>query len=299
MNPPFLYDKLSYVALGTTDLDRAIDYYQQLVGLELTTDDSPRRASFRCSEQATNVALYQRDQAGLLSIGFKLQSAAESAKARAHFEKLGYSIDAIEESERSFLKIGDAFRVFEPTSGLSFDFFHDMTIPAWDFAGQLTHIERLGHVVLRTTKLEKIWPIMEKDFGFVASDYVEDKAVWMRCYPNRFHHSIAFVQSSSEGLHHVNFMVHEIDDVGRARNRFINADVNIVYGPGRHKPSGSVFLYFTDPDGMTMEYSFGMEEFPAEDARQPRMLMNSPEVMDQWGGLPKPEFGANGSIIKP
>src|SRR3546814_15066769 len=62
-------------------------------------------------------------------------------------------------------------------------------------------------------------------------------------------------------------MVSDIDDVGRAINRMKKAEVPIVFGLGRHEPSGSIFLYFLDPDGMTTEYSFGLAEFEEEDAR--------------------------------
>lgn len=299
MNYPFLYQRLGYVALGTTDIEKAVNFYENMVGLELSLNEAPLRASFRCSDMCTNLALYQSDTAGLLSVGMQLQSEQELSKARQHFEGLGYSLETISEDEKQFLQIGDAFRVYEPDSGVTFDFFHAATIPARDFKADITKIQRLGHVVIKTTKFDAVWKKMEEHFGLVTSDYVTDKATWMRCYPNPYHHSFAIINSSSEGLHHVNFMVSEIDDVGRARNRLKNADVEIVFGPGRHKPSGSVFLYFTDPDGMTMEYSFGMEEFPAEGAREPRMLKNSADVMDLWGGLPKPAFGSGGEIIKP
>ena len=63
-------------------------------------------------------------------------------------------------------------------------------------------------------------------------------------------------------------MVSEIDDIGRAISRFSRNNVRVVYGPGRHPPSGSVFLYFLEPDGITLEYSYGMEEFPEEDFRE-------------------------------
>ena len=56
-------------------------------------------------------------------------------------------------------------------------------------------------------------------------------------------------------------MVTDIDDVGGAMNRMKAANVPIVFGPGRHLPSTSIFLYFLDPDGNTTEYSFGMELF--------------------------------------
>ena len=54
-------------------------------------------------------------------------------------------------------------------------------------------------------------------------------------------------------------MVTDIDDIGKAVYRARKLDAPIVFGPGRHPPSESSFFYFLDPDGMTLEYSFGME----------------------------------------
>ena len=48
--------------------------------------------------------------------------------------------------------------------------------------------------------------------------------------------------------------------------------------------SGSVFQYFADPDGFTVEYTSGMEEFPEIAARQPRMLDKSYNTTDVWDG---------------
>ena len=41
--------------------------------------------------------------------------------------------------------------------------------------------------------------------------------------------------------------------------------VPIASGPRRHPPSDRMFLCYLDPDGITVEYGFGMEELPAED----------------------------------
>ena len=54
--------------------------------------------------------------------------------------------------------------------------------------------------------------------------------------------------------------------------------------PGRHMASGSVFQYFSDPDGFTLEYTVGMEEFPIEGGREPRMLDKSYQTTDLWDG---------------
>jgi 2,3-dihydroxy-p-cumate/2,3-dihydroxybenzoate 3,4-dioxygenase len=73
-------------------------------------------------------------------------------------------------------------------------------------------------------------------------------------------------------------------------------DVPIVFGPGRHPPSDSVFLYYLDPDQLTLEFSFGMEEFPEQHARAPRDLKLAPESIDYWGAQPDPRFAAVGQI---
>ncbi len=51
-----------------------------------------------------------------------------------------------------------------------------------------------------------------------------------------------------------------------------------MFGPGRHPPSESVFLYFLDPDGLTLEYSFGMEEFPERESAPAAAVAAGTEV---------------------
>ncbi len=74
-------------------------------------------------------------------------------------------------------------------------------------------------------------------------------------------------------------MVADIDDIGRALHRLRHHGVTTAFGPGRHPVSGSVFLYFFDPDGLTLEYSFGMEDFNEADPRPTRVW---PPVRLQW-----------------
>jgi 2,3-dihydroxy-p-cumate/2,3-dihydroxybenzoate 3,4-dioxygenase len=104
------------------------------------------------------------------------------------------------------------------------------------------------------------------------------------------------MRSEHSKLHHVNFMVMEIDDIGRALHRLRAQGSPIVHGPGKHPTSGSVFLYFLDPDGLTLEYSFGMEEFLEADAREPRVLPAEPDSIDSWGAIRDPRMGTVGEI---
>tara|TARA_R110001592_G_scaffold240929_2_gene501303 strand:+ start:136372 stop:137283 length:912 start_codon:yes stop_codon:yes gene_type:complete len=297
MPTPFLYDKVSYVALGTPKLEESIAFYRDLMGLELCSHQPGKNAVFRCSDSAADFVLFTNDQAGLQRVGMKVQSQRDLGGAAEHFEQRGYQLAPLEDDHRKLFGTGPGFSLLESGTGLTFDFFDSTTTASTPFTPTLTNIQRLGHVVIRAKELDPVWATLRDDFNFVTSDYVENKAVWLRCYPNPLHHSFAVVCDDNAGLHHINFMVSEIDDIGKARNRMENAGVDIVFGPGRHTPSGSVFLYFNDPAGMTMEFSYGMEEFPMEDAREPRQLENSAKVMDQWGGFPAPGFAKGGTII--
>jgi 2,3-dihydroxy-p-cumate/2,3-dihydroxybenzoate 3,4-dioxygenase len=296
MTVPFRYKKLGYVALNVADLDRSVAFYRDLVGLDVS-DAVPGRAAFlRCSRDHHNLVLCKAAEPGLKRIAFELESEAELARARAHLQERGVAVAEIEPEERRLLRQGQGFRFSVPPAGVTFEFYAGMLYMAAPFARRLAQIERLGHVVLAVERLEETLAFVVETLGFRISDHVEGFAAFLRCPPNPYHHSLALVRAPGDHLHHVNFMVRDIDDIGRGLHRMQQNQVEIVFGPGRHQPSESIFLYYLDPDGLTVEYSFGMEEFPEEGARQPRVLEPHPEALDSWGGLPAPRFGKAGRI---
>ncbi len=132
--------------------------------------------------------------------------------------------------------------------------------------------------------------------NFRVSDTFGNVLAFLRCFPNPYHHSYALGRAPENGLHHVNFMVTDIHDVGRAFHRLRNAEVPIVLGPGFHPISASVMIYFLDPDGLTLEYSYGMEEFPEQGARKPETYEPIPESLDTWGSPLDSSWGATGEI---
>ncbi|MFT3821290.1 MAG: VOC family protein [Rubrivivax sp.] len=295
MSAPFRYRKLGYVALTVTDLARSLHFYRELLGLELAErrDDA---AFLRCSRDHHNVVLHQGRTPGLRRLGWELETQADVEQARAHFESLGLAPQRVAKAESQSLRQGPGFRVRLPGCGLEFDYYGAATVMARPWTPTVAKIARLGHVVIGSADFAATQAALLRDFGFVQSDFVEDRFSFMRCFPNPYHHSFAVGASGGNHLHHVNFMVTDIDDVGRAWHRMTKAGVKIAFGIGRHPPSGSVFLYFYDPDGMTVEYSFGMEEFPEAGAREPRMLEPVPESLDTWGAVPDADFGKVGAI---
>ena len=295
MIAPFRYRQLSYLTLDVTDLDRSIAFYRDLVGLRLDRRDDGT-AYLRCSDLPQNLVLRRGAVPGLARVAFELESKADLESAFAYLEGEGFAPHWLDASEAAELQVGAALRFTEPGCGLVFEFLCDpaRTTP---FEQGHTAIARLGHVVLNVADFDTVQASLVDKLNFLISDHVPGKIAFMRAFPNRYHHSFAILKGPDNGFNHVNFMVSDIDDVGRAINRMKAADVPIVFGPGRHEPSGSIFLYFLDPDGMTAEYSFGMEEFEEAGARPPRELEAKAEVLDTWGSVPDPRFGKAGAIL--
>ncbi len=295
MTAPFRYRRLSYIALDVGDLGQSVTFYRDLMGLTLDrrTDNT---AYLRCSDLPQNLILRQGGTPGLARVAFELESRADLDQAYAYLAEEGFAPRWLSPDEAADIRVGAAVRFREPTCGLHLEFHVD---PAPMDAFQTTHtaIARLGHVVLNVTDFAGVEASLVGKLNFLISDHVPGKIAFLRAFPNRYHHSFAILTGPSNGFNHVNFMVSDIDDVGRAMNRMKKADVPIVFGPGRHEPSGSIFLYFLDPDGMTAEYSFGMEEFAEVGARPPRALEPKPEVLDTWGSIPDPRFGKRGEIL--
>jgi 2,3-dihydroxy-p-cumate/2,3-dihydroxybenzoate 3,4-dioxygenase len=288
MSDPIRYERLGYVALRVSDLARSAAFYVDQMGLMLARSDA-QTVWLRCSDKPYDLILERGDIVGLSRVGFELENRAVLVNAFARLT--GFGLDPVWSDDHA------SFRFRNPDTGLELDYYADQTPAQTPYPQTVAKIEQLGHVVLNVKSYANAHRFWVEQLGFVISDHVPGRIAFLRCFPNPLHHSIALLEGPEDGLNHINFMVQDIDDVGCAMNRMKKADVPIVFGPGRHLPSTSIFLYFLDPDGMSAEYSFGMEEFPEDNGRAPRELEAKPEVLDTWGSIADPRFGKTGAIV--
>jgi 2,3-dihydroxy-p-cumate/2,3-dihydroxybenzoate 3,4-dioxygenase len=291
------YEKLGYVALNVSDVAKSRAFYEQQVGLQFSGEGEGGITFLRCSEDHHSVALYCSEKPGLKRVGFEMRSEAALDILSQRLANYGTTVTEVSATERKILRLGRALRITEPFSGATFEFYVTMgQFAGQPFAPTVAKIQRLGHVVLRIPDFDDACSFYTNVLGFRVSDVIDGAVCFMRCHPNPYHHGVGLGKSNEAMLHHVNFMVTEIDDIGRGISRFNKSGVPIVNGPGRHPPSGSMFLYFLDPDGITVEYSFGMEEFPAEGARKPRIMEPVRASIDYWDSFLDPRKGTVGAI---
>ncbi|WP_068075707.1 VOC family protein [Novosphingobium lentum] len=296
MPHPVRFGRLGFCRLACRDLAASTAFYRDLVGLAVERADD-REVWLRCSDQPHDMVLVQSDAPGLVGAGFEVEDAGQLDALFALLDAAGLAPFRHDANACATRLVAGAIGVTDPVSGLALEFFCGQATAATPYVAQHTRIERMGHLVLNVADLDAAHRFWVDLLGFAVSDRVEGTAEWLRAWPNPLHHSLALLQHDANTLHHINFMVTDIDDIGRATNRLKAAGVPIVFGPGRHLPSTSVFLYFLDPDGNTAELSFGMELFVEAGARDARELEHKPEVMDTWGGKPDPRFGKGQPVL--
>jgi 2,3-dihydroxy-p-cumate/2,3-dihydroxybenzoate 3,4-dioxygenase len=292
------YKKLGYIVLNVTNLDKSVDFYENMAGMQFVEREN-ETAYLRASRDHHNLILQQADEAGLVRVAYELERIDSFQEVFDYLTEQGLNPVEVSKEETQKLAQGRTLRFKDPILGVTYEFYVDMMQMGLPFEPKEARITRLLHVVYETNRFDEMLDFFTNVLGFKISDTSgrETAWAWLRAFPSPYHHDFAITKGPENKLNHIAFQAERVDDVGIQVNRLNNAGVPIVFGPGRHHPSTSIFLYFLDPDGLTLEYSQGMYEFPEEGAREPRRLEPHMKTIDEWGGTPKPGFGSFGPLV--
>ena len=181
-------------------------------------------------------------------VAFEMESGAYLDAAHRHLGTLGVKTWDVPPADLSAFGERSAFRFAEPNTGLTVELYagSGAEVPPANGAQRTSNIDRLGHVVVSAIDPEPVTAFFVNELNFRVSDYIE-KVAFLRCFPNPFHHSFAITFGNENRLNHVNFLVRTLDDFGQAFNRTKRQNIEIVFGPGRHPPSGACFCIFSIP----------------------------------------------------
>jgi 2,3-dihydroxy-p-cumate/2,3-dihydroxybenzoate 3,4-dioxygenase len=262
------YRQLSYIALNVTEIGRSRAFYEDELGLRFEGHGPEGEALLRAGPGQLLI-LHRGKQAGLKRLGWQMESAAQLERVA---EALARASSAVE--MQSYGR--PCMRLVDRRAGAMMDFLapgHEET------AVMSGPIERLGHAVLSTPRYVESLRFLTTILNFHVSDEIKDRITFLRCFPNPLHHSLGIAFAARNMLHHLSFLTRRREDISATAIRLRKHGVPVMCGPGRHAPSGSEFLYFLDPDGLTIECSHGMERFSEAAPRMPRVL---PPVMESF-----------------
>lgn len=147
---------------------------------------------------------------------------------------------------------------------------------------------KLGHVVIGSTDLETTTKFFTDGLGFKISDYMGDKAAFLRCSTE--HHNVLVMAAPVNFMHHTSWQVNDIDDVGRGAHAMLDGNPQRhIWGLGRHYAGANFFWYLKDPAGNFSEYYSDMDTVPEDELWNPEVL-HGLQGLYAWGPPPPPSF---------
>ena len=273
---------ISYVRLGTRDLEGATRYATDILGLEVA-ERSGRSVHFRSDAREQTLCYFEGDPTDH-TVAFEIDSRAELDAAAAELERLGHPVHAGTRAECGQRKVHD-FIAFDDPSGNRIEL-------AWrpQLSGRRFHgtrdagITGFSHIGLCTTDVARDEAFWTRVCNARASDHIGD-APLLRI--GKVHHTLALFPTNRAGIQHINHQVETSDDVQRSFHYIREQGVPVVFGPGRHPTSSARFLYFEGPDGMVYEYSSGVRSIADELMYRERQFEFAPPGFCEWGAKPE------------
>jgi catechol 2,3-dioxygenase len=123
---------------------------------------------------------------------------------------------------------------------------------------------QIDHVTVMTAEpyADALW--YRDTLGFTFTEWTvldnADLPVFTTVTNNEKSHDLGFVLDSASArgrLHHFAYWVDTRDEVLRAADVLLNADVDIEFGPGRHGIGEQDYLYVREPGGVRIEINTG------------------------------------------
>lgn len=272
---------VSYVRLGTRDLEGATHFATEYLGLEVA-ERYRNSVYFKSDEREHTLCYFEGDPNDHVA-AFEIAERADLDEAAATLERLGHPVHRGTPEEADERKVRDFIRFRDPTGNP----IELVWRPAYD--GRRYHGERDAGI----TGFSHI--------GLCSTDPARDEAFWTRVCNARVsdrigdapllridevHHTIALFPTNKAGIQHINHQVETGDDIMRSHRFLKDRQVKMVFGPGRHPTSSARFLYFEGPDGMVFEYSSGVRSIADELAYRERQFPFEPKGFCHWGAKP-------------
>lgn len=265
---PFRISRLGYVEVKVLNLDDALDFYTNVLGL-LQVERLGKQAYLKTWDEqlAYSVILTESDSAGLVRAGFRTVDPEDVDYFEKRLKQYEVSYQVIPED----YKRGKAIRFTIP-SGHTFEIYYDIEIPGnllpkespdpWprNLKYDAINPPKIDHMLITAPDPTKTIKFCEEVLEFRATEYIvngegQPVAAWL--YQARQQpHDLAIIPGREKGIHHFAFHISSAQDIYRAADIMVMNDVKIDWGPGRHGITRGAGIYFFDPFGNRIE-TFG------------------------------------------
>ena len=287
--------KIAHATYETPDLDRQVEYYTDILGLNLIARDHDA-AYLASTLDHHSVVLRRGGAAQCVRLGFQIgpdddldafekQTAAHGVKTRRLKDQEPTVPDMV---------------AFEDPKGTVMEVFKRPEPQSQTFPKQGIVPHKIGHVAFHCADVKLVTKFYLDVLGFRESDWMGDFFSFLRCGVD--HHTINLMGTGKDRHFHTAF---ELRDWGHMQTACDFLSLNgykLLWGPGRHGIGHNLFAYHRAPNGLITELFaeldrmnedlgyFEPRPWHRDRPQRPKVWAKDPNASNYWGILPGEEM---------
>ncbi len=252
---------LGYVGIRTKAIDDWADYGTRFLGMQLM-DKSRGTLALRMDDRKQRVIVHTDEDDGPSFYGWEVTDGAALDALATHLEKSQVKVARGSPALADERRVKDLI-VFADPAGNRLEAFHGAEVatdpfkPGRAISGFRTGPLGMGHAVLTAERIDDIIPFYTQVLNFKLTDYFEHPFRAYFFHVNTRHHSLAFIETGKNGIHHMMFEVCYLDDVGQAYDLALKKPEMIGTTLGRHVNDHMTSFYSYSPAQFLVEYGWG------------------------------------------
>jgi 2,3-dihydroxybiphenyl 1,2-dioxygenase len=274
---------LGYIGVRSAHLDDWQAYASRFLGMQLV-DKSERTLAFRMDDRKQRLVITAAEDEGAGFFGWEVadSGALETLAARLEQNRVQVARGSRALADERHVKdlivfhdpLGNRLEVFYGAEAAAAPF-----KPGRSISGFRTGPLGMGHAVLNVSNLDTVMPFYTDILGFRLSDYFLKPFRAFFFHINPRHHSLAFIESGKNGIHHLMVETCMLDDVGQAYDLALRRPEMIGTTLGRHVNDEVTSFYSWSPSKFLFEYGWGGRSIDL-DAWTPQERTEGPSL---WG----------------
>jgi catechol 2,3-dioxygenase-like lactoylglutathione lyase family enzyme len=289
--------RMGHATYETPDLEKAIAYYTQVMGLVLAERDNDK-AYLATKIGLLAIELHQGTQEFCHRLSFEVAPNSDFGELGRELAKDGIKSELRNDSIPGVGKVLS----FKDCKGTHIDLFTD-----WSYLCKHAQVSgigplKLGHVAFVVQDVQATADFYERVLGFKVSDWIADFFVFMRC--NADHHTVNFIRGKNIKMHHMAFELKDFIHIQNSCDLFGQKKMPIIWGPLRQGPGHNIATYHRNHDDQVIELFTELDQMKDEELGyfDPRPWHNDqpqrPKVWEvgrtnTWGTPPTPDFHRN------
>jgi 2,3-dihydroxybiphenyl 1,2-dioxygenase len=255
---------LGYVGVRAEGIEDWSKYASGLLGLQ-AVDKSRSTRAFRMDDRKQRIVVDGSGGQGIAFFGWEVADAAALSSLGAKLEAAGTKVAHGSRALADERHVRDLIVCNDP-HGNRLELFCGAEVASESFkpgraiSGFRTGPLGLGHAVLNVESEDSIaalLPFYRDLLGFRLTDFYTKPFSAYFMHVNPRHHSLAFIKTGKNAVHHIMMELYSFDDVGQGLDLANMEQGRVATTLGRHTSDFITSFYTWTPSGFMVEYGWG------------------------------------------